>query len=137
MSPAPAPLSARIAHRTLLEATAATAGAIAGAAALAGLGAPAHAAAGFGEGVGISRVPQTEARGCSWKNCASPAVGWTGASSTRASPVACAKALTVNGGQGIFHGEPERMAPFTGRGMGAWDSSSRRPTVIINGFTQA
>lgn len=29
------------------------------------------------------------------------------------------------------------MSPFTGYTMGAWDSSSKRPTSIMNGFTQA
>jgi arabinogalactan endo-1,4-beta-galactosidase len=59
------------------------------------------------------------------------------ASSTRASLVAYTKALKANGGQGIFYWEPECMSPFTGYTMGAWDSSSKRPTAIMNGFTQA
>jgi arabinogalactan endo-1,4-beta-galactosidase len=41
------------------------------------------------------------------------------------------------GGQGIFSWEPECMSPFTGYNMGAWDSSTQRPTVIMDGVTQA
>jgi arabinogalactan endo-1,4-beta-galactosidase len=58
-------------------------------------------------------------------------------STTQASLVAYIKALKANGGQGIFYWEPECMSPFTGYNMGAWDSSSKRPTAIMNGFTQA
>jgi arabinogalactan endo-1,4-beta-galactosidase len=29
------------------------------------------------------------------------------------------------------------MSPFTGYGNGAWNSSTREPTVIMNGFLQA
>jgi arabinogalactan endo-1,4-beta-galactosidase len=59
------------------------------------------------------------------------------ATSTRAALVAYTKALKADGGQGIFYWEPECMSPFTGYNMGAWDSSTRRPTVIMDGFTQA
>ncbi|MEU7658338.1 glycosyl hydrolase 53 family protein [Streptomyces lincolnensis] len=59
------------------------------------------------------------------------------ASSTRAALVAYTKALKAEGGQGIFYWEPECMTPFTGYGMGAWDSATNRPTVIMDGFTQA
>ncbi|MFE9449723.1 glycosyl hydrolase 53 family protein [Streptomyces sp. NPDC006739] len=59
------------------------------------------------------------------------------ASATQAALVAYIKALKAAGGQGIFYWEPECMSPFTGYGMGAWDSSSKRPTVIMDGFTQA
>jgi arabinogalactan endo-1,4-beta-galactosidase len=59
------------------------------------------------------------------------------ASSTQAALVAYTKALKTNGGQGIFYWEPECMSPFTGYTMGAWDSATQRPTVIMNGFTQA
>ncbi|MGW0611452.1 glycosyl hydrolase 53 family protein [Streptomyces sp. NPDC002788] len=58
-------------------------------------------------------------------------------SSTRAALVAYTKALKANGGQGIFYWEPECMSPFTGYDMGAWDSATKRPTAIMNGFTQA
>jgi arabinogalactan endo-1,4-beta-galactosidase len=59
------------------------------------------------------------------------------ASSTQAALVAYIKALKAHGGQGIFYWEPECMSPFTGYAMGAWDSSTKRPTTIMNGFTQA
>jgi arabinogalactan endo-1,4-beta-galactosidase len=59
------------------------------------------------------------------------------ASSTEAALVAYIKALKSTGGQGIFYWEPECMSPFTGYSMGAWDSATRKPTVIMNGFTQA
>jgi arabinogalactan endo-1,4-beta-galactosidase len=45
------------------------------------------------------------------------------------------KALKGNGGQGLLYWEPECYAPFTGYAMGAWDSSTREPTAIMNGFT--
>ncbi|MFE9674420.1 glycosyl hydrolase 53 family protein [Streptomyces sp. NPDC006259] len=59
------------------------------------------------------------------------------ASATQASLVAYTKALKANGGQGIFYWEPECMSPFTGYNMGAWDSATQQPTVIMNGFSQA
>ncbi|MEV5345896.1 glycosyl hydrolase 53 family protein [Streptomyces achromogenes] len=59
------------------------------------------------------------------------------ASTTRAALAAYIKALKANGGQGIFYWEPECMSPFTGYDMGAWDSATHRPTVIMDGFTQA
>jgi arabinogalactan endo-1,4-beta-galactosidase len=58
-------------------------------------------------------------------------------SSTEASLVAYIKALKATGGQGLFYWEPEGYSPFTGYAMGAWDSSTRKPTAIMNGFTQA
>ena len=59
------------------------------------------------------------------------------ASTTEAALVAYIKALKSTGGQGIFYWEPECMSPFTGYANGAWDSSTHKPTVIMNGFTQA
>jgi arabinogalactan endo-1,4-beta-galactosidase len=59
------------------------------------------------------------------------------ASSTEAALVAYIKALKSNGGQGIFYWEPECMSPFTGYTMGAWNSSTRQPTAIMDGFRQA
>jgi len=59
------------------------------------------------------------------------------ASATEASLVAYIKALKNNGGQGIFYWEPECMSPFTGYGNGAWNSTTREPTTIMNGFLQA
>jgi arabinogalactan endo-1,4-beta-galactosidase len=58
-------------------------------------------------------------------------------SATEAALVAYIKALKAAGGQGLFYWEPEGMSPFTGYNMGAWDSSSKKPTAIMNGFTQA
>ncbi|NUQ96085.1 MAG: arabinogalactan endo-1,4-beta-galactosidase [Streptomyces sp.] len=58
------------------------------------------------------------------------------ASSTESTLVAYAKALKAAGGQSIFYWEPECMSPFTSYSMGAWDSSTHEPTVIMNGFTQ-
>lgn len=59
------------------------------------------------------------------------------ASATQAALVAYIKALKATGGQGLFYWEPECMSPFTGYAMGAWDSATQRPTVIMDGFTQA
>ena len=39
------------------------------------------------------------------------------------------------GRSGVFYWEPERMTPFTGYGMGAWNSSTHEPTVIMNGVS--
>jgi arabinogalactan endo-1,4-beta-galactosidase len=58
-------------------------------------------------------------------------------SATKASLIAYIKALKGAGGQGIFYWEPEGYSPFTGYNMGAWDSSTRKPTAIMDGFTQA
>jgi len=41
------------------------------------------------------------------------------------------------GGLGVFYWEPEGYSPFTSYSMGAWDSSSREPTVAMNGFLNA
>jgi arabinogalactan endo-1,4-beta-galactosidase len=58
-------------------------------------------------------------------------------SSTESALVAYLKALKSNGGQGLFYWEPECMSPFTGYGNGAWNSSTRQPTAIMDGFKQA
>jgi arabinogalactan endo-1,4-beta-galactosidase len=58
----------------------------------------------------------------------------TKAASTEAALVAYIKALKSAGGQGIFYWEPEGYSPFTDYNMVAWDSASRRPTAIMNGF---
>lgn len=55
-------------------------------------------------------------------------------SGTRAALVAYINALKSNGGQGIFYWEPECMSPFTGYANGAWNSSTRQPTAIMDGF---
>jgi len=44
-------------------------------------------------------------------------------------------ALRGNGGQGLLYWEPEVYSPFTTYSMGAWSSSTRGPTSIMNGFT--
>ncbi|HJP76841.1 MAG TPA: glycosyl hydrolase 53 family protein [Pseudonocardiaceae bacterium] len=59
------------------------------------------------------------------------------ASSTESALETYIKALKGAGGQGIFYWEPECMSPFTGYAMGAWNSSTREPTVIMNGFSAA
>ncbi len=59
------------------------------------------------------------------------------ASSTESALEAYIKAIKSAGGQGIFYWEPECMSPFTGYDMGAWNSSTHEPTVIMNGFSAA
>jgi arabinogalactan endo-1,4-beta-galactosidase len=56
--------------------------------------------------------------------------------STESALVAYGKALKSAGGQGIFYWEPECMSPFTGYAMGAWNSSTKQPTAIMDGFRQ-
>jgi arabinogalactan endo-1,4-beta-galactosidase len=56
-------------------------------------------------------------------------------SSTESALEAYLKALKADGGQGLFYWEPEGYSPFTGYAMGAWNSSNREPTAIMNGFT--
>ena len=56
--------------------------------------------------------------------------------STESALVAYGKALKSAGGQGIFYWEPECMSPFTGYAMGAWNSSTKQPTAIMDGFKQ-
>ncbi|HET9173225.1 MAG TPA: glycosyl hydrolase 53 family protein [Actinospica sp.] len=46
-------------------------------------------------------------------------------------------ALKAKGGLGIFYWEPEVYAPFDSYASGAWNSSTREPTVIMNGFAAA
>ena len=41
------------------------------------------------------------------------------------------------GGLGVFYWEPECYSPFTSYNMGAWDPTTRRPTVALNGFLNA
>lgn len=57
------------------------------------------------------------------------------ASSTQAALQAYLTALKNNGGQGLLYWEPEVYSPFTTYTMGAWDSSTREPTTIMNGFS--
>ncbi|MBE8519300.1 glycosyl hydrolase 53 family protein [Amycolatopsis sp. H6(2020)] len=58
-------------------------------------------------------------------------------SASKASLVAYLGALKSNGGQGLFYWEPEGYSPFTGYDMVAWDSATRKPTAIMDGFKQA
>ena len=44
-------------------------------------------------------------------------------------------ALKNGGGQGLLYWEPQCYSPFTGYGMGAWNSTTRQPTAIMNGFS--
>jgi arabinogalactan endo-1,4-beta-galactosidase len=44
-------------------------------------------------------------------------------------------ALNSTGGQGIFYWEPEVYSPFSSYSATAWNSATREPTVIMNGFT--
>src|SRR5690349_532269 len=60
--------SGRLSRRTLLKASAATAGAVATAAAFTELGPPADAATTFVKGADVSWAPQMEAHGYTWKN---------------------------------------------------------------------
>jgi arabinogalactan endo-1,4-beta-galactosidase len=41
------------------------------------------------------------------------------------------------GGLGIFYWEPEGYAPFTNYTLGAWSSSTKRPTAALNAFLTA
>jgi hypothetical protein len=41
------------------------------------------------------------------------------------------------GGLGLFYWEPEGYAPFTNYTLGAWNSSTKRPTAALNGFLNA
>jgi arabinogalactan endo-1,4-beta-galactosidase len=44
-------------------------------------------------------------------------------------------ALNSTGGQGIFYWEPEVYSPFTSYSSGAWNASTKEPTIIMNGFS--
>jgi arabinogalactan endo-1,4-beta-galactosidase len=57
------------------------------------------------------------------------------AGSTESALEAYLKALKANGGQGLLYWEPEVYSPFASYSMGAWNSSNREPTAIMNGFT--
>ena len=47
------------------------------------------------------------------------------------------KGLKGFGGLGLFYWEPEGYSPFTSYAMGAWDSTTKRPTTALNGFLNA
>jgi len=59
------------------------------------------------------------------------------ASTTEASLEEYIKGMKSIGGLGVFYWEPEGYSPFTSYSMGAWDSSTREPTVAMNGFLNA
>ncbi len=59
------------------------------------------------------------------------------ASTTEASLKQYISGMKSIGGLGVFYWEPEGYAPFTGYNMVAWDSSTREPTVALNGFLNA
>jgi arabinogalactan endo-1,4-beta-galactosidase len=44
-------------------------------------------------------------------------------------------AVKSSGGQGVFYWEPECMSPFVTYNLGAWNSSTREPTAIMDGFS--
>ncbi len=41
------------------------------------------------------------------------------------------------GGLGVFYLEPEVYSPFSSYNMGAWDATTREPTIALNGFLNA
>ncbi|HZR39867.1 MAG TPA: glycosyl hydrolase 53 family protein [Ktedonobacteraceae bacterium] len=41
------------------------------------------------------------------------------------------------GGLGVFYWEPEVYSPFSSYNLGAWDSTTKEPTVALNGFLNA
>jgi len=47
------------------------------------------------------------------------------------------KGIKAFGGLGVFFWEPEGYAPFTSYQLGAWNSTSKEPTVALNGFRDA
>ena len=51
--------------------------------------------------------------------------------------VAYIKGLKSIGGLGLFYWEPEGYAPFVSYTMGAWDSTTKRPTAALDGFLNA
>ena len=54
--------------------------------------------------------------------------------STESALEAYISALGSTGGQGIFYWEPEVYEPFDSYASGAWNSSTKEPTAIMNGF---
>jgi hypothetical protein len=51
--------------------------------------------------------------------------------------VAQRRLLEGFGGLGVFYWEPEGYAPFTSYTLGAWNSTTKRPTAALNGFLNA
>jgi arabinogalactan endo-1,4-beta-galactosidase len=56
---------------------------------------------------------------------------------TQASLEAYINGVNGFGGLGVFYWEPEGYSPFTSYAMGAWNSTTRRPTTALNGFLNA
>lgn len=56
---------------------------------------------------------------------------------TKASLEAYIKGVKSFGGLGVYYWEPEGYAPFTNYAMGAWDSTTKRPTAALDGFLNA
>jgi len=59
------------------------------------------------------------------------------ATQTRDAMTAYINGLKGFGGLGLFYWEPEGYSPFTTYNMGAWDPSTRRPTVALDPFKTA
>ncbi len=58
-------------------------------------------------------------------------------SQTEADLEAYIKGVKSFGGLGVFYWEPEGYSPFTSYSMGAWNPTTRRPTIALNGFLNA
>jgi arabinogalactan endo-1,4-beta-galactosidase len=56
------------------------------------------------------------------------------ASRTEADMTSYINGLKAFGGLGLFYWEPEVYSPFTTYNMGAWDPTTREPTVALNAF---
>lgn len=59
------------------------------------------------------------------------------ASQTETDLVSYITGMKSIGGLGVFYWEPEVYSPFSSYNMGAWDSSTKEPTVALNGFLNA
>lgn len=59
------------------------------------------------------------------------------ATQTRDAMAAYISGLKGFGGLGLFYWEPETYSPFNTYNMGAWDPSTRRPTVALDPFKTA
>jgi arabinogalactan endo-1,4-beta-galactosidase len=44
-------------------------------------------------------------------------------------------AMRSSGGLGVFYWEPEGYAPFTTSDKGAWDATTKKPTVVMDQFS--
>jgi arabinogalactan endo-1,4-beta-galactosidase len=59
------------------------------------------------------------------------------ASRTKADLISYITGMKSIGGLGVFYWEPEVYSPFNSYSMGAWSSSTKEPTVAMNGFLSA